>query len=226
MSLLSQHQPLLQSKLQEFLSLTRLTPSNQWSKATSKEPSLTIHTRKDSKGVTLIRSEGVIPHSRDKVFSVFWDDVEALTRVDDSIASYEVLEMSPDDTQAIVHNKLKPAPLVTPRDMVVILAYLKEKNRTIIYGTSIKYPEEKGFIRAECKVWGWLLSDDEKNKGHTLAISVNYTDLAGRIPSFVVKPVLIKEQGYLIKRARDFLSQHTPVNNKKLFSKREIKPKL
>ena len=222
MSIFPQHQDLLKVKLKQFLALTSLNPSNNWSKSVIKD-SLSIHTHKDSKGVMMIRSEGSIPCPIEQVFSIFWSDVEALKKVDTSVAGYEILERSKDDTQIIVHNILKAQPLVTPRDMVMIMAHVKEKSRYIVYGSSIKYPEEKGYIRAECNVWGWIFNEDEANKGRTWAINVNYTDLGGMIPSFVVKPVLIKEHGYLIKR----VSSNTPTPiNKKIPLKSSINAKL
>lgn len=226
MSLFPKYQDLLKQKYIEFLSLTLLSPSNNWKKAVQKD-SLIIHTHKDSKGVTSIRSEGLIPFPRDTILKIFWDDIEALKRVDDSIADYRIIDISPDENQIIVHNKLKPAPLVTPRDIVMIIARVREQSQYVIYGSSIKYPEEKGSVRAECIIWGWLFKEDKQNKQHTWAININYTDLAGSIPSFVVKPVLIKEHGYLIKRARDYLKSNQPMDNKKTYQlDKKIVPKL
>lgn len=203
MSDFDQYKELLQEKLSLFLSLSTLKRENAWLKSLDKD-GLKIHTKKDSQGVTLIRSEGLISHPPSELFSIFWNDAVDLKKVDDSIADYRILSSSKDGTKVIAHSKLKPAPLVTPRDIVFIIAYMKQKSGYIIYGASINYPKEVGYIRAHCNVWGWIL--EENTKG-THAINVNYTDLAGRIPSFVVKPVLIKEQGYLIKRAEDFLNK-------------------
>lgn len=227
MSYFPQYQDLLAQKLTEFLSLTALSPANKWNKANQKG-SLTIHTFKDAKGVTAIRSEGLIPFHRDTIVKLFWDDVEALKRVDDSIADYRIIDMSPDENQAIVHSTLKPAPMVSPRDYVIIVAKVKEQTQNLIYATSVKYPEEKGVVRANCVVWGWLLKEDQKNKDHTWAININYTDLAGRIPSFVIKPVLIKEHGYLIPRAEEFLKSNKPIDNKRNYqiNKKQVLPKL
>ena len=221
MTQFSKYDLFLSQKLQQFISLTTLSSINSWRKAAQKDE-LIIHTFKDSNGITAIRSEGPINYSPETLFSLFWNDVEALKKVDDSIADYRIIASSSDDTQAIIHSKYKPAPLVAPRDIIMIIAYKKEKGRIIIYGGSIKYPEEKGYLRADCKVWGWILKE---NNGKTWAINVNYTDLAGKLPSFVIKPVLIKEHGYLIKRAEEYLKVNQPKNNKFLY-REDIKPKL
>ena len=71
------YKTLLSQKRDHFLSLSELSPKNPWRKSAQKD-SLTIHTFKDSKGVTLISSEGPIFHSTQSVFSIFWNDVESL----------------------------------------------------------------------------------------------------------------------------------------------------
>lgn len=216
------NQRILHQKRDLFLSLSQLSSKNPWKRSVQKD-FLTIHTYKDSKGITLIRSEGPIHHSTEKVFSLFWNDVEALKKVDDSIAQFTILKRSSDDTCALIHSKLKPALMVSPRDIVMLISYEKKGKDFIIYGSSVDYSEEKGFVRANCIVWGWILKENEKDINKSWAINVNYTDLGGRIPSFAIKPVLIKEQGYLIKRANDYLDKHHAENNKTI---QNIKPKL
>lgn len=215
----------LKRKKEEFLKISSLSSNKLWRKSAEKD-SLIIYTYKDPKGVTLIRSEGPINHSAEKIFYLFWNDVEVLKKVDESIANYQILATSADDTQVIVHNKLKAAPLVTPRDCVMILSYEKQGEDYIIYGTSIDYPLEKGYIRAKCIVWGWILKQDENEKNKCWVVNVNYSDIGGKLPSFVVKPVLIMAQGYLIKRAQEYLDKLNPKDTKALYTKHKIKAKL
>lgn len=75
-------------------------------------------------------------------------------------------------------------------------------------------PEVKNVVRAKSLVWGWEI---EELPDKTLKCTgINYADLGGSLPNFVIKKVLEKEYGYLIRRTTKYFAS----------KKDELKPKL
>lgn len=146
--------------------------------------------------LTCIKGTGVLQVPPEFVMVVLTNDQYAV-QLDDMLKELRIVKEVIPKTVGILHLMYKAVWPTSGRDFVLVNFQGRVDSQTIIQGgTSVvdpSVPEEKGYVRGDCLVGGYVIKAIEDNPNACEVTYIGKLDLKGNIPTFVVNKAMASQ---------------------------------